>query len=239
MSTYVCSDLHGQLNKFEKMIKGIDLKEDDTLYILGDVIDRGKDPIPLMLKIMDMDNVVCLLGNHEWMMYNYIMFNMDFHVWIKNGGMVTCNQFRNLPETYQNIIMEYIMSMQVVIPDLQINEKHFYLSHASYIDEDIPFKNNIITLKNKPEYIDQAVWKRMYPVKNIQSAKMYEKYKGYTLIVGHTPTGSITHSNKPQRIFYSNKKHYIDIDCGCAYIPIKNTGRLGCLRLEDFKEFYF
>ena len=49
-----------------------------------------------------------------------------------------------------------------------------------------------------------------------------------TVIIGHTPT-RIYH-NKDE-IFHA--KNFIDIDCGCVYF-----GRLGCLRLEDMKEFY-
>ena len=45
---YVLSDIHGRLDRFEKMLRMIDLRDDDTLYILGDVIDRGKDGIRIL-----------------------------------------------------------------------------------------------------------------------------------------------------------------------------------------------
>ena len=35
----------------------IKLKETDTLYILGDVLDRGPRPIKVLLKLMEMLNV--------------------------------------------------------------------------------------------------------------------------------------------------------------------------------------
>ena len=43
MSNYVRSDVHGQYKAYTKMLKKIDLKAEDTLYILGDVIDRGPE----------------------------------------------------------------------------------------------------------------------------------------------------------------------------------------------------
>ena len=38
---YVMSDIHGMYDKYIEMMDLIDLKETDTLYILGDIIDRG------------------------------------------------------------------------------------------------------------------------------------------------------------------------------------------------------
>ena len=40
--TYVLSDIHGNMENFKSILKQIDLQLDDTLYILGDVIDRIK-----------------------------------------------------------------------------------------------------------------------------------------------------------------------------------------------------
>ena len=39
--TYAMSDLHGCYDKYKKMLEKIHFGEDDTLYILGDVVDRG------------------------------------------------------------------------------------------------------------------------------------------------------------------------------------------------------
>ena len=39
MSTYVISDLHGQLELFNQMLDKIQFKETDHLYMLGDAVD--------------------------------------------------------------------------------------------------------------------------------------------------------------------------------------------------------
>ena len=59
--TYVMSDIHGSSTRFESIMKQIELKPEDTLYVLGDVIDRRKDGIRILRKIMSMDNVKMLL----------------------------------------------------------------------------------------------------------------------------------------------------------------------------------
>jgi serine/threonine protein phosphatase 1 len=43
--TYVVSNLYGRFDKYEKLIQKINLKENDILYILGNIVDFGEDSI--------------------------------------------------------------------------------------------------------------------------------------------------------------------------------------------------
>ena len=65
--TYVMSDIHGMYEKYLKMLDVIKFSDDDVLYILGDIIDRGPEPIEIILDIMTRPNIVCLKGNHKHM----------------------------------------------------------------------------------------------------------------------------------------------------------------------------
>ena len=62
---YVMSDLHGCFDKYLLMLEKIKLSEKDTLYILGDVVDRGADGVRILLDIAKPNNVVLLRGNHD------------------------------------------------------------------------------------------------------------------------------------------------------------------------------
>ena len=62
---YVISDIHGCYDKYEQMLKKINLKKEDTLYILGDVVDRGPAGIKVLLDIADRNNVILFRGNHD------------------------------------------------------------------------------------------------------------------------------------------------------------------------------
>ena len=62
---YVMSDLHGCYEKYSKMLSLINLKETDTLYILGDIVDRGEGGIKILLDLMGRKNVIALRGNHD------------------------------------------------------------------------------------------------------------------------------------------------------------------------------
>ena len=68
MSTYVMSDIHGQYKSFLKMLDLIRFGEEDTLYVLGDVIDRGPDGILILEHLMKMENAQMFMGNHELLM---------------------------------------------------------------------------------------------------------------------------------------------------------------------------
>ena len=63
--TYVMSDLHGCYDKYAWMLEKIGFGDGDTLYILGDVIDRGPDGIRILLDMMGRKNVIPIIGNHE------------------------------------------------------------------------------------------------------------------------------------------------------------------------------
>lgn len=54
---YVMSDIHGNLRRFNSILEQIKLTDKDTLYVLGDVIDRYPDGIRILRKLMAMDNV--------------------------------------------------------------------------------------------------------------------------------------------------------------------------------------
>ena len=74
MATYVISDIHGEYEKFMELLEEIELEENDTLYVLGDVLDRGEHPIKTVLKLMEMPNAICLVGNHEVMALECLRF---------------------------------------------------------------------------------------------------------------------------------------------------------------------
>lgn len=68
MATYVISDIHGEYGKFMELLDMIHFSDEDILYVLGDVVDRGKNPVKTLLKMMEMPNVIPIAGNHEQMM---------------------------------------------------------------------------------------------------------------------------------------------------------------------------
>lgn len=72
--TYAISDIHGDYAKYIRLLQTIDLRPGDTLYILGDVVDRGPEPMKVLRDMMSRSNVVPILGNHEFTMAYCLRF---------------------------------------------------------------------------------------------------------------------------------------------------------------------
>ena len=45
--TYAISDIHGCYEEYIKLLEKIGFSEYDTLYILGDICDRGEKPMEI------------------------------------------------------------------------------------------------------------------------------------------------------------------------------------------------
>ena len=47
---YAVSDLHGCYDKYTKLLERLNMTSEDSLYILGDIVDRGSDGIKIVLE---------------------------------------------------------------------------------------------------------------------------------------------------------------------------------------------
>lgn len=228
---YVMSDIHGNMERFNSVMKQIKLKDKDTLYILGDVVDRFPAGIKLLNKIMKMPNVKMLLGNHEYMMLQALYKEYDennpkaqaertynLNRWYFNGGNVTHNSIKHISKENRKRIFEYLDSLPLNI-DVEVNGVKYKLVHGSPV-ENYKSTRNDYHYRNEKEF---SVWERWEEGRPVP--------EDCILIFGHTLTGYFDNTQL-DRIWIS--ENAIGIDCGSGY----SKGRLGCLRLDDMKEFY-
>ncbi len=133
---YVISDLHGYSDLLDKALNQINLSMDDLLIVAGDSCDRGKDTLSIYEKLMGLRerySVIHLLGNHEWMFYNYIADQIGYELWMINGGDKTLDSYdRHL--TLMDSHINYIKSMPTVIE----TQKHL-ITHSG-VNPDIPIE---------------------------------------------------------------------------------------------------
>lgn len=233
--TYVLSDIHGNERRFDSVMNQINLQPTDTLYVLGDVIDRHPDGIHILRRIMAMSNVKMLLGNHEYMMlnalgypYNFVVdkavlgWENEMYLWYGNGGKVTHEQFNELSTTEQIEIINYLRNLPLNA-DVDVDGVHYKLVHAAPLEE----YSEDYNFDNATEF---AVWHRyLCPC---------EANREYTMVFGHSTTNHYQ-DIFPMELWQGN--NCIGIDCGSGYPEsrhYRNTGRLACLRLDDGKVFY-
>lgn len=89
---YCISDIHGELMRWQSMLNQIQFSHCDTLYVLGDVIDRKPHGIEILQDIMSRQNIKFILGNHDQMMLDALEDNDNCparYLWTQNGGRST------------------------------------------------------------------------------------------------------------------------------------------------------
>lgn len=225
MAHYVMSDIHGEMDRFDAMLEKIKFTEGDSLYILGDVVDRGPHGVTLLRRIMKEENVHMLLGNHEHMLLNYFSPNAtetDYRRWNRNGNGPTLNELARLRSRAMNELLWYVESLPVHI-ELNVEGRDYYLVHG------FPGRT-----------LHDEVWGR-------PAFDTPNPLPGKQVIVGHTPVLNLIPEEKREeyaRGLIMNRDHlrichcpgFIDLDCGCGHRI--NFKALSCLRLEDMEEFY-
>lgn len=211
---YVCSDLHGNYNFYKAITR--ELKENDRLYVLGDVIDRGKDGIKILqdvIKRKEKGQVEFLVGNHELMMVQSLFLNNEKvrNDWLidGNGGKKTLEEFNKLDVNEQNKMKEFLLN-SYVYKNIKINDKPVHLVHAKSIQD--KEENNEKTLREmikeeQESKINEALWSRD-PKTGTSKPHPQSAKPGVFTVIGHSPTAD-------NKVNY--KDNYIDIDCGGGY----------------------
>ena len=230
--TYVVANLHGHLEEYKNLLSTIKFNADrDVLYVLGDTVDYGSDSMALIEDMSYRLNVYPIAGEHDFtavkMLSGYEKmqaamqkgqapdkeFVAELTAWVQDGGEPTLSGYRALDKDMQEGVIEYLADMPLY-EEITVNGHDYLLIHQGIYD----FTPDV--------ELDWLEVEDFFSESLDPTAKYFEDK---TIIVGHTPTSES--NGGADRIFYGNGT--IFIDCGLG-----RGGRLGCLRLEDGKEFY-
>ena len=212
---YVMSDIHGESDRFQKMLELIQFSADDTLYIIGDVADRYPGGVELWEEIMQTPNMILLKGNHEDMCVKTLGRNSEFgmrDLWRQNGGNHTYRELLYMTSPAQrDRILRWLEALPVGL-DITVQDRHFRLVHGW------PGQNTETCLWGRPT-----------------DGTPMDLPDNFMAIIGHTPTPYLTgNAENAFRVYYGYR--YVAIDCGCGNETPNR--RLACLRLDDMEEFY-
>lgn len=248
---YVMSDIHGQYPLYKQMLEKIQFSNNDTLYILGDMIDRGPESDKLLLDIINRPNVICLVGNHELMMYAHYIGDTYNDYWLdsNNGGRFTKSQLNKLSKEKKELIEDYLFNKTYLQVELELNGYTYLLSHSFFIRD----KGTIQDFKpyyNHTEYfLNDALIVGWYsPWRSYEYKAKREYQDGRIHIIGHVP---VQYARKDDNYVASwnmeeppHKKtdllyplvcdNIINIDGGCARVgKEKENFGLICLNLTN------
>jgi len=230
---YVTSDLHGYpLDRFIGLLNKAGFGQDDFLFVLGDVIDRGSDGVALLQWMMLQDNVQLILGNHEAMLLacDFLFEEVTddsleamsqeklraLATWLYNGAEPTLEALRSLGQRDPGAveaILDYLCDAPLY-ETVQAGGRDFLLVHSGL--------DNFDPDKPMGAYdVHDLLWHRP------RADETW--FRDVTTIIGHTPVAYF--GGAPDRAFHTDT--WIDIDTGAA-----GGGSPTLLRLDDMQEFY-
>jgi serine/threonine protein phosphatase 1 len=208
---FAIGDIHGCYKTFKKLLLDkIKINKSDTIYCVGDYIDRGEDSKGVIDFILDLRSqeykIHTLRGNHEQMLLDSISDEFETDTWLRNGGSDTLRSFgiqslHELQATYLFFFKETKYYFKI---------KDYIIVHAGLNFN----RENILADKSA------MLWARYFD-------PMQPALKDQVLIHGHTP--------KPLDYILNQKGNCLDIDGGCVYTKIKNLGKLVAYDLNEKK----
>ena len=189
---YAIGDIHARSLEFEKILEKLNFNfEEDEMILLGDVFDRGPDPIGVINILKKIKNLKWVMGNHDETTIDWLKDMKDLGKFVpyswgstKFGGE-TQRIIKGLSMTERIELLDFCKSKTV---DYYIDEENNLFTHAG-LNVSIPIE------KNHSEFLR---WDRSF----IKKVILENSTKGLNLFkhiyVGHTPTFTfrIKHTGK-------------------------------------------
>lgn len=216
--TFVIADIHGCCRTFRHLLSAvIRLEMEDTLYLLGDYIDRGPDSKGVIDTVLELHaygyDVRPIRGNHEQMLLAsiYAPTYENLSEWLENGGYATLKSYGvNHPEELgQHVHVLYSF------PSYRITDSHIFV-HAGLdftLDDPLSYHGEMAMFSKRGGDVVEA------------------KLNGRVLVSGHTPLPLYA-------IRKSLQTSHIRLDNGCVYgDALPEMGNLVALELESGELF--
>jgi len=222
---YAVGDIHGRLDKLMELQDLIrrDLTRDppdqSIVIYLGDYIDRGPDSKGVISQLADGggpgDEQICLPGNHEALMLEFLSDLRTAHVWLRNGGEATLRSYGVTPPDPEDPVdlrraqIDLALAMPASHREF-LRKLVLFRKFGDYLFVHAGIRPGVPLEKQRR---DDLIWIRGTFLDSAQD-------HGMVVVHGHTITGM------PE--FWGNR---IGIDTG-AY----DTGRLTALILEESRQ---
>lgn len=267
MSTYAISDIHGCHKQLMDLLEKISPTSTDSVYILGDLTDRGTENVKVLKWCIDEapKNIHFLLGNHDIMMRQVLRrdpVGMPMHmddIWAYNGGYWTAEDlFENTDGDWRRErLLPFIESLRPY-EIIQTEAGPFALVHAGFDQTayssdarrpDVWTEGPDFEVGHGFETQNEFVmaWVRYGWFDSAEDTPMMT-------IFGHTPTTYVAKIAKEERLWFDMKQEKLPepwkthpVESGHIWkshgkIDIDcgcaYGGNLAAIRLEDGEEFY-
>jgi len=235
---FAISDIHGHLETFKALLKLILLKKKDTLFLIGDYIDRGpnsKAVIDLILQmIAEGYDIRPMAGNHEHFLLQSLSDPGVLALWCveRNGGRDTLasygiQHYKTTDSPYSaplvvcepgwwDKIPKAHLEFLLALPEVIVTSKEVFV-HAGL---DFKKEDPLVEID-----LDSALWER-----HKQEEYLSYKLDGRRLVTGHTPQMLVD-------IELDREEGHIIIDGGC-FSTWNGCGNLVAFDLDNNQVYH-
>ena len=217
---YFISDIHGEYDLFACLLEKIKFSDSDSLFVLGDMIDKGNDSIQVLKELYSMPNATCILGNHE---YDFLKYYRSVMMNVTSDFDLILKKFQGYFPNDRGILTWELIDWMYDLKPFVNTDKYLGVHAGVPLEPD----GRIKPIENAS--IEQLVYDRNF--KNINTFVNDKR----TVLYGHTPTSYLNETGKIIRYPRESGIGYsrIHIDTG-VYL----TGVLGCYCFDTDRCFY-
>lgn len=188
----VMGDIHGNLRAFDQCIERSEFNsERDTLIQLGDVSDKMPDTAKVVERLLELDHLIAIRGNHDDWTNKWFSTGIEDSAWLAHGGQETIDSYK-IDKVDHELHKDFFREIQI----------NYYIDHENRI-----FVHGGFTQPKGPEHDlikTQCLWDRSLWNDALIGQKLSSKpyiLSGFTEIyIGHTPTIS-WHQEEPMNVF--------------------------------------
>lgn len=223
MRSIIVGDVHGCLEELDELLKVVQFTPEDTLIFVGDLIDRGPDPVGVVRRAREL-NARSVLGNHEEKCLRWLKHAANERIYGKKNPMRHPGEERLKEwEALNENDVEY---MRAMVPFLRLHQwvpgYNYLIIHAG-LEPGLPVEKQKTDRVIRVRYINDKGCMVPYEDGSLEQPPntVYwdEQWKGpETVIYGHA-----VHSLEKPRI----KPYANGIDTGCVF-----GGRLTCYTVD-------
>ena len=174
---FVIGDIHGHYVPMMELFKEVGFDYDhDHLVSLGDLVDRGPDPIGVIEELRKVRNFIHVLGNHDDWCFTYLKYGEDTEGWSYQGGAETMAAYAAAPE-FKAVHLGFFEQARLFYID---SESRLFV-HAGF--------NWRRPFKEQKEDKETLLWDRtLFAAASVyqRNAKRFDEFS--EIFIGHTPT---------------------------------------------------
>ena len=235
MRTLVIGDIHGGLRALHQIIERANVTTKDTLVFLGDYVDGWSQSPQVLDFIIDLktkQNCICIRGNHDHLLLEWLDESKDNLLWYKHGGEATVLAYESVSVETKQKHIEFLKSLE----NYHLDEERRLYVHAGFTNM------NGVDYEYFPGlfYWDRTLWETALALdKTMKTDDMFYP-KRLTLYkeiyIGHTPVTRIGETTPVQ------KANVWNVDTGAAFkgpLTIMDVDTKEFWQSEPLTQLYF